>query len=296
MTCALNQFSLGFLVAISLPLFGVPDAYSFDFDRFSSDIRGRSIVSLPAGSTANRNSTKDFVLEPTGVLAHEDKNEKVNIHSVAEASNDTEMDVAQKSAKSAELGEKLNNIGTETKQPAQSVCGPSPLRPDEIEALVKGTADIYGVDPNLATAIAWTESRFDQQRNSLKGARGPMQLIPETAARYGISDICDPRSNIDAGVRHLRSLLDEFKNPLLAAAAYNAGEKAIYDYGGIPPYGETVRYVSAVVNRQLGLQLPNNKPPSNRQISPREQAQANQMPDGVMGAEPRRFVAGVMQF
>ena len=77
----------------------------------------------------------------------------------------------------------------------------------------------------LAVAVAMAESRLDRLRNSPKGARGPMQLIPETAARFGVTDICDPEENIDAGVRYLRELSGEFRNPLLIAAAYNAGEE-----------------------------------------------------------------------
>ena len=80
-----------------------------------------------------------------------------------------------------------------------------------------------------------------------------MQLMPETADRFGVSNVCDPAQNIDAGVRYLRELGDEFLNPLLVAAAYNAGEGRVRQYGGIPPFKETVRYVAEVVNIQLGL-------------------------------------------
>ncbi|RKM87642.1 lytic transglycosylase domain-containing protein, partial [Streptomyces xinghaiensis] len=75
-------------------------------------------------------------------------------------------------------------------------CGPSPFTPDEIEQLVSATAERHGVDISLATAIAYAESRFDHHRSSPAGARGPMQLMPDTAERFNVTDVCDPVSNI----------------------------------------------------------------------------------------------------
>src|SRR5262249_58310066 len=83
---------------------------------------------------------------------------------------------------------------------------------------------------------------------SPKGAQGLMQLMPTTAATLGVRNSFDPRQNIEGGVRHLRGLIDRFPNRLaLAIAAYNAGEKAVVQYGGIPPYPETQDYVSRVL-------------------------------------------------
>jgi hypothetical protein len=138
-------------------------------------------------------------------------------------------------------------------------CGPSPLMPADVQRLVAETARRYEVNEDLAVAIAWAESDFDTKRNSPKGARGPMQLMPETAARFGVEDICDPTQNVEGGVRYLRVLQEEFKNPLLIAAAYNSGEQRIYQYAGIPPFPETVRYVAKVINYQLGLRMPTPK-------------------------------------
>ncbi|RUV97054.1 MULTISPECIES: lytic transglycosylase domain-containing protein [unclassified Mesorhizobium] len=139
------------------------------------------------------------------------------------------------------------------------VCGPSPLSPSEIKKLVVDAARRHKVDEVFATAIAWAESGFDQTRNSDKGARGPMQLMPATAEQFQVADICDPEQNIEGGMKYLRVLLDEFQNPLLVAAAYNSGEQRIYEYGGIPPFRETVGYVAKVVNYQLGLPMPKAK-------------------------------------
>ncbi|NVP57734.1 lytic transglycosylase domain-containing protein [Mycoplana rhizolycopersici] len=174
-------------------------------------------------------------------------------------------------------------------------CGPSPLDPNAIKALVAETARRHGVDEGFAVAIAWAESRFDQDRNSPKGARGPMQLIPETAARFGVQDICDPAQNIEGGMKYLRFLLDEFQNPLLVAAAYNSGEGRIYEYGGVPPFQETVGYVAKVVNFQLGLPMPTGKRKASGIV--RDMAAKNTSDAGVIAVEKTgKFVGGVMHF
>jgi hypothetical protein len=173
-------------------------------------------------------------------------------------------------------------------------CGPSHYTTAEIALLVRAAADRHGVDPDFAVAVAWTESRLDQGRNSPRGARGPMQLMPQTAVRFDVADICDSVANIDGGVRYLRTLLDEFKNPLLAAAAYNAGEQAIYDSNGVPAYPETVRYVASVINHELGVALP-AKPRAGRRHIPLSTTAAASPSSDVIGARPGTFVAGVLQ-
>lgn len=184
---------------------------------------------------------------------------------------------------------------TPSKGTQSGECGPSPLSPDEIEKLVRATATRLGVDEGLAVAVAWAESRFDQQRNSEAGARGPMQLIPATAQRFKVSDICDPVQNIEGGVKYLRFLLDEFANPILAVAAYNSGEGRIYEHGGIPPFRETVEYVAKVTNYQLGVTLPTKKAtstPKTPQPSPEESGSHGVIPVQKNG----KFVAGIMHF
>lgn len=110
----------------------------------------------------------------------------------------------------------------------------------------------HGVPEKLVRAVIRVESAFDARAVSRKGARGLMQLMPATAAELGVRDAFDPRENIDAGVRHLRGLIDRFGDDLrLALAAYNAGERAVLTYGGLPPYRETRDYVARVL-RLLG--------------------------------------------
>jgi soluble lytic murein transglycosylase len=113
---------------------------------------------------------------------------------------------------------------------------------------IRDAAERYGVPIKLVSAVIKAESGFNPRAVSRKGAQGLMQLMPTTAATLGVRNSFDPRENIDGGVRHLRSLIDRFPNNLpFALAAYNAGEKAVVQYRGIPPYPETQDYVTKVL-------------------------------------------------
>jgi soluble lytic murein transglycosylase-like protein len=104
-----------------------------------------------------------------------------------------------------------------------------------------------GVDPSLVKAVALVESGFNPKAHSAKGAQGLMQLMPTTAAQYGVSNIHDPYQNLNAGAKHLRELLDQYNGDVtLALAAYNAGSGAVARYGGVPAYAETQDYVKKV--------------------------------------------------
>src|SRR4029450_12973524 len=108
---------------------------------------------------------------------------------------------------------------------------------------IRAAADRYGVPIKLVSAVIRAESGFNPRAVSRSGARGLMQLMPATASILGVRNSFDPRENIDGGVRHLRGLIDRFPHSLpLAIAAYNAGEKAVTLYGGIPPYQERQDY------------------------------------------------------
>lgn len=113
--------------------------------------------------------------------------------------------------------------------------------------LIDSAAARHGVDPRLVRAVIQVESAFQADARSPKGAMGLMQLMPATARLYQVRDPFDPQANLDAGVRHLRTLLDRFELAL-ALAAYNAGEGAVSKYGGIPPHRETRAYVSRVLS------------------------------------------------
>jgi len=120
---------------------------------------------------------------------------------------------------------------------------------DGTEKLVREAAERHHVDPALVRAVIETESNWNPRAYSRKGAGGLMQLIPTTAQRYGAYDLFNPQQNIDAGVRHLKRLLERYNGNLdLALAAYNAGEGAVDKAQGIPPFRETRNYVQKVQN------------------------------------------------
>lgn len=126
------------------------------------------------------------------------------------------------------------------------VAVPVVLAPPRVEVLIAEAAAVHDVDANLVRAVIRVESAFRPKARSHKGAMGLMQLMPATARQYGVRNAYDPAENINAGVRHLRRLLDRY-DVRLALAAYNAGEGTVDRYGGVPPYRETRDYVKKVM-------------------------------------------------
>lgn len=123
------------------------------------------------------------------------------------------------------------------------------LKSPELLSLVDEIAADIGVDPFLTRAIIQAESAFNYRARSRTGALGLMQLMPQTAERFGVLDPFDPRQNITGGTKYVRFLMDYFKGDLTKAiAAYNAGEGAVDKYGGVPPYSETRAYVPRVMD------------------------------------------------
>jgi len=117
------------------------------------------------------------------------------------------------------------------------------------DSLISEFSKKYQVDSALIKAIIRAESGFNAHAISRKGAKGLMQLMPETAIRWNVSNVFSPRENIEGGVRYFKYLLSLFNNDLrLSLAAYNAGENLVYELGSIPPYRETVDYVRKVLN------------------------------------------------
>lgn len=113
-------------------------------------------------------------------------------------------------------------------------------------AVIEKVSAEQGVSPRLVRALIQVESAYNERARSRKGAMGLMQLMPETAREYAVADPYDPMANIAAGIKHLKTLLARYPQPL-ALAAYNAGEAAVQRFGGIPPYPETRDYVTRIM-------------------------------------------------
>jgi len=146
-----------------------------------------------------------------------------------------------------------NNIAANTPVPTPTAPVAATVTPSQavaapINELIESIASSHGVDSALVKAMVKAESNFNRWAVSSKGARGLMQLIPTTGARYGVRDFFDPRQNIEGGVTYLKFLLEKFNGNLdLSLAAYNAGENLVERLGRIPPIAETRDYVRKVL-------------------------------------------------
>jgi soluble lytic murein transglycosylase-like protein len=134
---------------------------------------------------------------------------------------------------------------------AQTASAPPEVVGNLLEAtpygeIISAMSQAHGVDPMLVRALIQVESNYQARARSRKGAMGLMQLMPSTARVYNVRNPFDPRANIEAGIKHLKSLIDRYGTEL-ALAAYNAGEGAVAKFNGIPPYRETRNYVSRIL-------------------------------------------------
>ena len=125
--------------------------------------------------------------------------------------------------------------------------------PEEIEQSIVMAAARHNVDPNLVRAVVKVESNFNSNAVSRKGAMGLMQLMPSTARQLNVKNPFDPEQNVDAGVRHLKQLLENYSGDVnLTLAAYNAGSGAVARSAGIPRFAETQNYVRRITNLYYG--------------------------------------------
>jgi hypothetical protein len=124
---------------------------------------------------------------------------------------------------------------------------PAPNLPVPFAEQIRAAALKHQVDEDLIISVIAAESNFNPRAVSAKFARGLMQVLPETAERFGVTDVFDPAQNIDAGARYLKELLARYNQDLaLALAAYNAGPDRVEQYRGVPPYSETRTYIKRV--------------------------------------------------
>jgi soluble lytic murein transglycosylase-like protein len=152
----------------------------------------------------------------------------------------------------AGLAERLASLVTVIESRNPLVKRPAATMPAELAVLVRSASERYRLDEALVAALIYVESRFKPDARSPKGALGLMQLMPDTAARYGVTsarDLLDPRINVDVGTRHLQSLHVMYGGQVdLMLAAYNAGENAVRRHGNrVPPYPETEAYVKQIM-------------------------------------------------
>jgi membrane-bound lytic murein transglycosylase B len=129
----------------------------------------------------------------------------------------------------------------------------TPATPADIDSAIEQAAARHNVDPNLVRAVVKVESNFNPNAVSRKGAMGLMQLMPSTARQLNVKNPFDPEQNVDAGVRHLKQLLESYGGDIkLTLAAYNAGAGAVARSAGVPHYTETQNYVRRITNLYYG--------------------------------------------
>lgn len=133
--------------------------------------------------------------------------------------------------------------------PAQDgpVVDPEVFEKTPYGEVIAAVSEAHGVNPMLVRALIQVESNYRPRARSSKGAMGLMQLMPATARAYNVRNPYDPKANIAAGVKHLKTLIDKW-GVELALAAYNAGEGAVKKFNGVPPYRETRKYVSKILS------------------------------------------------
>ncbi len=123
-----------------------------------------------------------------------------------------------------------------------------PQRPQKLEDVIASISDRHHLDPDLVNSVIHAESGFNSHAISPKGARGLMQLMPQTASQLGVTNPFDPSANVEGGTRYLRELLERYNFDVIKAlAAYNAGPQRVEQYRGVPPYYETRAYVARIV-------------------------------------------------
>ncbi|HEV2423828.1 MAG TPA: lytic transglycosylase domain-containing protein [Terriglobia bacterium] len=170
------------------------------------------------------------------------------------------VEVASEEIERLEPGEPATLVPTEARPSRERSIQPrAPL-----DSFIAHAAMRHQVDADFISSVVKAESAFNPTAVSSKGARGLMQLMPQTAAMLGVTDAFDPAANVEGGTKYLRQLLDYYQGDALRAlAAYNAGWQRVRRYGGVPPYRETRAYVARVIddyNRKKSAEAAASRP------------------------------------
>jgi soluble lytic murein transglycosylase-like protein len=140
-------------------------------------------------------------------------------------------------------------LGSESPVPVLNYNRGKSFTPEQVDAAIEKAAAEHNVDPNLVRAVIKVESNFNPNAVSRKGAMGLMQLMPQTARQLKVTNPFDPEQNVDAGVRHLKQLMESYGGDVkLSLAAYNAGQGSVARSGGVPHFAETRNYVKRITN------------------------------------------------
>jgi hypothetical protein len=145
-----------------------------------------------------------------------------------------------------------------------------------LNQVVNSASATYHLDPDLVNSVIHAESGFNSRAVSPKGARGLMQLMPDTANQLGVNDAFDPQANVGGGSRYLRELLERYNFDLVKAlAAYNAGPERVEQYQGVPPFRETRAYVARIVHEYNTKKIAQEKEAKQKQVSTKAPSHAH---------------------
>jgi soluble lytic murein transglycosylase-like protein len=152
----------------------------------------------------------------------------------------------------------------------------TPPKPQTLNDVINAAGERNHVDLDLLNSVIHAESGFNVHAVSPKGARGLMQLMPQTASHLGVTNVFDPKANVDGGARYLRELLEKYNFDIVKAlAAYNAGPHRVQQYHGVPPYYETQSYVAKIVREYNRKKLAQRKVAAAAKVSARATSRDN---------------------
>jgi soluble lytic murein transglycosylase-like protein len=148
-----------------------------------------------------------------------------------------------------------------------------------LNQVVNSASATYHLDPDLVNSVIHAESGFNSHAVSPKGARGLMQLMPDTASQLGVNDAFDPQANVTGGSRYLRELLERYNFDLVKAlAAYNAGPQRVEQYRGVPPFRETRAYVARIVHEYNAKKIAQEKEAKQKQAAAKATTRTRRTP------------------